>query len=134
MQSKLIYNRARASQLLAFDGLQWDKCRCTDLDVSLDWQGRTFIFVEIKTDGTSITLGQKYHLEALVKAIRAGGKVAYAITAYHNTDVTEDVLVADCRTGKVYDGIVWHPTDTTERLCETINGLYDEHLDGAQKA
>jgi len=120
-------NRARAAQLIDFEGLKWDKCGCTDIDLSLDWQGRTFIFVEIKTEGTMLTLGQKYHLQALVRAIRAGGRVAFAILAHHNTVVTEDVYAAQCRTAKVFDGIKWNIVDTNEQLSATIDIMYQEH-------
>lgn len=123
------HNRARAAQLVDFKGLQWGKCRCTDIDISVDWQGRTFVFTEIKSEGAPLTAGQKYHLEGLVKAIRAGGKVAYAVVAHHQTKVTEDIQAAQCRTAKVYDGTIWHPTDTNERLSDTLNMLYQEHLE-----
>jgi hypothetical protein len=128
MQSKLIRNRDKAAQLLAFDGLQWGRCRCTDIDLSLDWQGNTFVFVEIKTEGTPLTVGQRIHLEGIVKAIKAGGKEAYAIVACHQTKLAHDVHVAQCRTDKIYNGKDWIKVDTNERLSVTVDGLYQEHL------
>jgi hypothetical protein len=127
MQSRLIRNRDKAAQLLAFDGLQWGKCRCTDIDMSLDWQGRTFIFTELKTEGMPLTVGQKIHLEGLVKAIKAGGKEAYAILACHQTATKDDVHVAQCRTDRVYNGYEWQKVYTNERLHVTLDALYDEH-------
>jgi hypothetical protein len=132
MQSKLIQNRSKARQILAFDGLQWGKCRCTDIDLSVDWQGKTFIFCEIKTEGSPLTMGQKYHLEGLVKAIRAGGKTAYAIVACHQTKASDDVHVAEARVDRVYDGNTWEKVDTNERLSSKLNELYNDHIEEYQ--
>ncbi len=128
MQSKLINNREKAQQILAFDGLQWGACRCTDIDLSLDWQGKTFVFVEIKTEGSPLTAGQKYHLQGLVKAIKAGGKEAYAIVATHNTHVSEDIHAAQCDTKMIFSGNNWELCGTGEKLCDTLNFLYEQHL------
>ena len=129
MQSKLIKNRTKAQQILAFDGLQYGKCACTDIDMSMDWQGRTFIFCEIKTEGAPLTRGQQYHLEGLVKGLRAGGKEAYALVARHQTPLKEDVHVAQCRTHSIYDGNSWDLVEANERLSCTLDRLYTEHLE-----
>ncbi len=134
MQSKLINNRMKARQILAFDGLQWGRCRPTDLDFSMDWQQRTYIFCEVKTEGSPLTIGQRIHLEGLVDAIRAGGRVAYAIVACHTTpDSFEDVLVAECRTDKIYGGDKWDIVDTQETLSATIDSMFEEHKRGKGK-
>jgi hypothetical protein len=132
MQSKLIRNRDKAAQLLAFDGMTYGRCRPTDIDASMDWQQRTFIFVEIKTEGVALTVGQRIHLEGLVKAIKAGGKEAYAILACHQTRTKDDVHVAICRTDRVFNGNTWDIVDTNERLFVTLDGLYQEHLNEVQ--
>ena len=127
MQSRLIRNRDKAKQLLAFDGLSWGTSRCTDLDVSLDWGQQTFCFIEIKTEGVPLTVGQRIHLTGLVDGLRKGGKEAYAIVACHVTPTTEDVHVAQCRTDSIYSGNNWERVDTGEELCVTLDRLYDEH-------
>lgn len=105
MQSELINNRERAAQLLAFDGMQYGKCRPTDIDLSMDWQGRYFVFVELKGARKGLTQGQRFHLQALVRAIRAGGKQAIAILANHNTPDTEhDVHVGESTVRMFFDG------------------------------
>jgi len=97
--------------------------------MSLDWQQRTFIFVEIKTRFVPLTIGQRIHLEGLVKAIRKGGKTAYAILATHVTPLTEDVHVAQCDTTSIWDGNTWDVTDTKETLSVTLDRLYKDHLE-----
>ena len=80
MSSTSFTNRARAEQLIDFRGLQFGKCSPTDIDMSMDWQGKTFVFVEIKGAGKPITAGQKYHLEGLCKGLTRGGKTAWGKT------------------------------------------------------
>jgi len=129
MQSKLIRNRERAAQLLAFDNMKYGKCRPTDIDLAIDWQGRTFAFVELKGKGCPLELGQKLHLQHLVNGLRAGGKVAYAIHAHHDTkNAKHDVMVADALVWSVYDGKKWNrelsPITVDEKLAE----IHDLHL------
>lgn len=129
MESKLIRNRDRAKQILAFDGMQYGKCRPTDLDMSIDFQGKTFIFGELKGAETPLTLGQKIHLTGLVDAIKAGGKTAYAFLAHHNIEDTEhDVHVGEAIVAKLYDGHSWqvfYPRTTVDAL---VQDIYNSHL------
>lgn len=118
-------NRARASQLVDFDGLQWGKCRCTDIDISFDWQGKLFGFVEIKTGDAPLTVGQKIHLTSLVDAIEAGGRKAVAIVASHSTPLSSDVMASDCTVRQVYTGGKWKKfTDSLETLSEYLDSIY----------
>ena len=128
MRSKLIGNRKKAEQILAFDDLKFGLCRPTDIDLSMDWQCKTFVFVEIKSEGTPLTVGQRIHLGGLVDAIRAGGKEAYALVARHETPVGEDVHCAMCRTSSLYDGKEWKNLDTNVRLGDTLDALHEAHL------
>ena len=129
MRSELIRNRARAKQLLAFDGMQYGKCRPTDIDVSLDFQGETFVFVELKGPGAPLTLGQRIHLEALVKGLRAGGKEAVAILAESKApDPETDVHVAEARVLAMYDGFQWVQEEGDIKLDTAIHFIHNEHL------
>ena len=119
------HNRRRAKQLIDFEGLCWGKLRPTDIDLSIDWQGKTFVFVEIKGKYQDLTVGQRIHLEALVKAIRAGGKLAFACVAKHDTKVTEDVVAAKCYAVRVFDGVAWE--DSPRDLGGTLDLLYQLH-------
>ena len=104
-QSTLINNRDKAKQLLAFDGMQYGLCRPTDIDISMDFQQKCFVFVELKTLGAPLTTGQKIHLQGLVDAIVAGGRKAYAILAHHSTPVADDdVHCAEAEVHSVYTG------------------------------
>ena len=128
MQSDLINNRDRAKQILAFDGMQYEKCRPTDIDFSLDFQGNVFIMGELKGQGAPLTLGQKIHLEGLVKAIRKGGKDAYAILAHHDTpNTSHDVRVSEATVFSVYDGVTWdRKTVTVDQFIKKVHNEYLE--------
>lgn len=131
MRSKLIRNRERASQLLAFDGMQYGKCRPTDIDLAIDWQGKTFVFVEMKGKGCGLELGQKIHLQHLVNGLRAGGKLAFAIHAHHDTRKTDDdVHVAEALVWSVYDGKKWHRELTEVTVDEKLAEIHDMHMKG----
>ena len=122
-------NRARAAQLVDFAGLRWTRgARPTDIDLSIDWQGRTFVFGELKGHGKGLTTGQRYHSEGIVRAIRAGGKVAYAVLAHHQTKATEDIIAAEARVHSVYDGETWEHIGTNNLSLQCLlNELHDEH-------
>ena len=120
-------NRARAAQLIDFQGLAWGKLRPTDIDLSLDWGGKTFVFVEVKGINQALTIGQRIHLEGLVNAIKAGGKTAWAIVAKHSTRATEDIMAADCIVYSMYDGNSWDDMYTNPTLSDTMNELHTIH-------
>ena len=132
MRSDIIVNRERASQLLAFDGLEWGKCKCTDIDVSLDFQGKTFVFVEMKGKGAQLTLGQKLHLQALVKGLRAGGRTAFAVIGHHDTPSTDDdVHVAEAKVWSVYaGGRGWYKPEAGTTVKQFIDIIHEEHTSG----
>ena len=128
LESKLINNRKRAAQLLAFDNMQYGKCRPTDIDVSMDFQGKCFIFTELKGGTAPLTLGQRIHLTGLVDAIEAGGREAYAILAHHNTpDTAHDVHVAESIVHSVYSGGSWERMNVEVTLDKVISDIHNAY-------
>lgn len=129
-QSTLINNRDKAKQLLAFDGMKYGLCRPTDIDISMDFQQKCFVFVELKTLGAPLTTGQKVHLQGLVDAIVAGGKQATAILAHHSTPECEhDVHCAESVVHSVYTGGRggWekiHPLTTLNDFIKLVHETY----------
>lgn len=104
-QSEVIKSREFISQQVGFDGLQFGLCRPTDIDLSIDFQGKCFIFVELKTGSAPLTVGQRIHLSSLVDAIRAGGKPAFAIHASNvQPECGGDIFAAESEVVQVYDG------------------------------
>lgn len=127
-QSSIINNRKRAAQLLAFDGMQYGKCRPTDIDMAMDFQGKYFVFTELKGGTAPLTIGQKIHLTGLVDAIEAGGREAIAILAHHNTPDTEhDVHVAESIVHSVYQGGRWERINIEIYLDTFIQNLHNSY-------
>lgn len=132
-ESKLIANRDRAKQLLAFDDLCFGKnknLRPTDIDLSMDWQGRSFVFVELKGGTAPLTMGQKLHLQGLVNGLRAGSKGAVAILANHDTpDTAHDVKCAEARVTQFYDGKAgrWEKPEKPIKLKAFLDQLHKVH-------
>jgi hypothetical protein len=129
MQSEVIGDRKRAAQLLAFDGLEWGKIRPTDLDISLDFKQRLFVFGELKQSHASLTVGQRIHLEGLVKGLKAGNRDAVAFLAKHDTPDTEhDVHVAQATVVSFFDGVQWKPPKKARtNVKEFIDGCREEY-------
>ena len=121
------HNRKRAAQLMDFKGMAYGKCSPTDIDFSVDFQQKCFIFGEIKGKYKYLTTGQRIHLEGLVKGLRKGGLEVYAVFAQHETRAHEDVTVFDCFNTKVYDGTNWE--ETGKILGETMEDLYNNYME-----
>ncbi len=121
-------NRKRAEQLIDFAGLQWGKLRPTDVDISLDWGGKTWVFTEIKSSHSPLTVGQRIHLEGLVRVLRAGGRTAHAILAKHSTRAHEDIHAAECMVHSMFSGEQWEQLEHLNKtLLTTMNELHGEH-------
>ena len=122
-------NRENAAQLIDFAGLKFGLCSPTDIDMSIDWRGLTFVFVEIKRKGMQLTIGQRLHLEGVVKAINAGGKHAVALFAHHqDIPVGEDVFAADCIVHSAYGSDeCWVRIEDTN-VKDYMKKIYVHHL------
>ena len=124
-----IRNPARMAQLLDFGGLKFGKCSPTDIDMSMDWQGKTFVFVEVKMKGAGLTRGQSIHLKYLVNAIVASGREAYAIYCTHDVlDTKEPVILAQAKVQLLYKGgPKWHTEWHGSTLDKVLGELYTAH-------
>lgn len=135
MKCEIIKNRARVTQIAAFDGMEYGKCRPTDVDFAMDFQGRTFIFGEIKGGGVPLTMGQRLFLQAMVDGLRAGGKKAIAIMVTHDTpDPDEDIHVAESPVACYYDGSEgrgkWKKPEAPVNCHDFIKSIHEKHIKG----
>ena len=92
MERGKIIHKERSLQVKDFSGLQFGKITPTDIDMSVDFGGKLFMFAELKSNGAELPAGQRWHLESLVKACM------YPAAAYiveHDTPVDEDIDVAN---------------------------------------
>jgi hypothetical protein len=100
----------------------------TDIDLSCDWQGRTFVFIELKYHGTLLTRGQQYHLEGLVKGLVKGGKKAIAILAHHEATKGDPIVAQAAMVNRVFEGDQWDYAPKGMSVKCLMDDLYQEHL------
>jgi hypothetical protein len=115
------------TQPVLSEGLVFGKCGMTDIDLSCDWQGKFFVFVELKHLSTGLTRGQQYHLEGLVKGLVKGDKQAVAILAKHDTPKGEPIMAQDAIVTSVYMGDQWEKFQTNTTLKEYMTLLHDAY-------
>lgn len=92
MERGKIVHKERSQQVLDFTGLQWGKITPTNIDMSVDFGGKLFMFGETKLKGTPLLPGQRWHLELLVEACKYPA-VAY-ITEHEVYDTSKEVDMA----------------------------------------
>lgn len=118
-------NRARARQLICFDGMQYGTIMPTDIDGAIEYHDKAAVFFELKYRDTPVPVGQKLALERFVKDIIASGRDAIAIVAEHSvTDPNDDVIVKDCNVREIYHGRDWRPPHHKY----TVGELVDAYL------
>lgn len=125
-------DRENAKQLIDFGGLKYGRCSPTDIDLTIEWRGLTFVFVEIKRRGTPLTLGQKLFLENVVKAINESGKHAVALFAEHDgIPVEQDIMAADTQVVNAYGSEEkWvNLREHKYSLQQYLQKIYLHHLD-----
>ena len=125
VEQRGIKDAAKVGQIVDFKGMMYGACSPTDIDLSIDFRGDVFVFVEFKYKGFGLTTGQKIHLLGLVDAIEKGGKDAYAILAHHNGD--EHIQAADCLIDKVYSGGNWERFNTTT-LHDFVSEIHKSYM------
>jgi hypothetical protein len=125
-------NRENAKQLIDFGGLKYGLCSPSDVDLTIEWKGKTFVFVEVKRKGTPLTIGQRIYLENVVKAINAGGKHAVSLFVEHDgVPVEQDVMAKDTKVLAAY-GSDEEWVDIKPQNCnlkDYLQKIYLHHLD-----
>jgi hypothetical protein len=89
-------------QLCNFEGMKWGTITPTDIDLSIDFGGKLFVFVEYKHEDKQVPFGQKKHLEYLVKSILKSGAKAVAAIARHSQSTDEDIACKDAIVDEIY--------------------------------
>lgn len=128
-------NRTRAKQLVNFEGMKYGACSPTDIDLTIDFKGKTFVYAELKLQGADLTQGQRIYLANVVKSHFASGRHAVGIFAWHNAeDPEEDIIAKDAHVIQAYGcDFRWvNVADQDYTLDEYIKKVYDYHLERNQ--
>ena len=128
----MIINPARAGQLIDFADMKYGLCSPTDIDLTIDFKGKTFVYAELKLQGKQLTQGQRIYLSNVVKSHFKAGNHAVGIFAWHNQeDPTVPVQAKDAHVIQAYGrDFQWvNVADQEYSLDEYIKKVYTHHLD-----
>lgn len=127
MRRGVIRDRRSAEQGRDFSGLLFSKGRTpSDIDGSLDIDGKYFVFMELKYMGARLQAGQRKNLESLCYRIERGGGRAIVLWLSHETPSEEQIPVADSTVIKHYtDKIGW----SSAREGVSCRSIIEEWLD-----
>lgn len=100
--------RARAEQGRDFSGLRFGSITPTDIDGSMDFGGRVFVFMEAKHRTATLPSGQRKHLEYQCISHTESGRDAIALVLMHDTPVTEQINFAECEVVEFWMNGRWH--------------------------
>lgn len=92
-----IENEEYLKMPILFTGMMFSGKSPTDIDASMDFDGKFFIFYEIKTNKGEISRGQARHLYELTKGLIAGGRKAAALVVDYEGKPSEGIPLAECR-------------------------------------
>lgn len=117
--------RNRKRQILSFKNIRYNNITPTDIDGSMDFQCRAFVFFEVKLGDAPVKFGQRLHLSSIADAICAGNRYAVVFVASHNVEnPEEDVDVAECAVREIYFNGEWH----TPKQSMTLKNGVDNFL------
>ena len=130
--STMFRNRERASQLISFEGMKYGLCSPTDIDLTLDFKGKTFVYAELKFKHTPLTQGQRIYISNVVKSHFAAGNHAVGIVAWHEEhDPDYDVQAKEAKVIEAIgqDGRWVRLSSQNFTLDEYIKKVYNYHLE-----
>lgn len=123
----VIYNRARATQVIDFSGLRYGTITPTDIDGFTDFHNKMFVWVELKHDAAPLPFGQKLALERATDACERGGVPSYLIVARHNEPEHNDINAASCVVTQVYHVGRWKDISIPITVRDAMDKLREKH-------
>jgi len=115
-----IRNRERASQLINFSGLRYNRITPTDIDGFIDFGNKLFVVLEYKCGGAPVKDGQRLALER----IASGSAVpCYVLVAEHPNE-SGDIDGANSTLREYYDGHAWRQPRQRLTVREAVDILH----------
>lgn len=129
----VIHSPDRARQLILFEGcnVKNTKITPTDIDALIEYHDKTWILIEVKTDGKQVDQGQETMIRRFIADSAKAGKQSIYIIADHTiTNPPEDIYLKDCI---VRDICVYEDKNVNIRPPRTPNmtvkQCYDQWID-----
>lgn len=102
--------RARARQIISFEGMKYGNGSPTDIDALIEWKDRAYILMEFKLRGAELPGGQKLALQRMIDDFERAGKLATLLVCEHEVDDPEqDVIAREAMVRQVYFAGEWFP-------------------------
>jgi len=121
------HDRDKASQLISFKNLQWDKISATDIDFCIELKNKLFIFGECKHGNSELPVGQKLALTRIVDVI-GETKIAILLVFTHDTPTTEDIDAGNCFVRDYYFNKQWYKEIHNRTVKQICDGLIEKYI------
>lgn len=128
LERGVIRNRAYASQIRNFRGLQYGNITPTDFDMVIEYKNKAFVYAEFKYKDAPLPLGQRLALERACVDEETANKKAIAIIAKHESDPAEDIMAADTIVTEYFWRKKWNipiKETTTKQISDWFIGMVD---------
>lgn len=104
----VIRGREMARRIRDFSGLRIGKITPTDIDGFMEYRGKCFEFIEGKTGGASLPLGQRMAFERLVNAVSSPVALPAVLWVVNYEAGMQDIDYASCAVARYYFNGKWH--------------------------
>lgn len=119
-----IAHRARARQLHDFTGLRWGRITPMNLDGSIDFKDKAFVWFDTKLDNAPLHAGERLHLERLASRVERSGCPAIVLIArHHEVDPDDDIDAAACTVTEFFYRGEWREPQRKLSLREAIDSF-----------
>lgn len=127
--SGIILHRDRAAQIKDFSGLRFERgITPSDIDGAVEFDGRLFIFIELKLEGAPMPTGQRIMYERITDAIASSGTNAYTLIATHNFPCHSDIDVSNATVIAYRFNGRWVNTSKGKSVRFAIDEMKKRHL------
>lgn len=126
LERGVINNPELANQPVIWPGMVYGRISPTDIDAVIDFKGLLYIFIELKHQGTDLTIGQRILLERMSDGLSKRNCVAVSIVAHHTC--LEEIILPDCTASLIRHNRTWHNVDPGWNVKDLVNRLRREYL------
>ena len=95
MTRGLITHMARAKQVIIWPNMRWGSVTPTDIDSYLEFDGRVFVFIEVKLRGVELQTGQELAFVRLGDVCADANRHSLLVVSEHRTQTHEIVVLGD---------------------------------------
>lgn len=122
----LIRNESLKTQINDFSKLRFQNITPTDVDGCIEFSGRLFIFIELKSVDAPMPRGQALCLRRIADAISHNGRLAIVIHAEHDTPPDRQVQAHLAKVKRYYIDRQWRDTTRDVTVLEMVRYYHEK--------